>query len=140
MSLIHAPKRTKLYTHIFPDVTLVFEPNASGHVVCDVHDQSAVDRLLACAGAFVPYGPQVESELSPVLTTPVAILPLEDTEALMESPYLLRDEEGKEVLDLRPLSDMELFAFSEANGIKVSPKAKGDTIRDKIVEFLSSEE
>jgi hypothetical protein len=145
--MIQAPKRTKLYTHIFPDVTLVFEPNASGHVVCDVEDKSAIDRLLSAAGAFVPYGPQIESELSPVLAAQVAILPPEGTEALAilppatdESPYLLKDEAGEVVLDLRPLTDDELHAFAQANDIKVHPKAKGDTIRDKIVEFLSTAE
>jgi hypothetical protein len=147
MPFVQAHKRNKTYIHTFPDMKLVFEPNSKGDVVCDVQEPSAVERLLLTPTGFRLYGEQIGFGLSPVLTTPAAQTPavaelagkpVATEEA--ESPYVLRSEGSEDVLDLRPLSDAELFAFAEANGIKVSPKAKGDTIRDKIVEFLSTEE
>lgn len=54
-------------------------------------------------------------------------------------PHVLKDEAGATVLDLRPLNDAELFAFAAANNITVHPNCKGDTIRNKIVEFLRDE-
>ena len=135
MSFVQAYKRTKTYVHQFPDVKLVFEPNEKGDVVCDVADQGVVDRLLQTPTGFRLYGEQPEAPMASILTAQVSqVTPDAD-----KSPYVLRDEEADTVLDLRPLSDAELHAFADANGIKVHPKAKGDTIRDKIVEFLNSE-
>ena len=57
-----------------------------------------------------------------------------------QSPYVLTNEEGVVVLDLRPLSDLALRDFAKANDITVHPKAKSDKLRDKIVEFLKSED
>lgn len=133
MAIVQAYRRNKTYTHAFPDVTLVFVPNDKGDVVCDVQDQSAVDRLLLTPTGFRLYGDQPQEQaLSPVLTQ-VSTLTVD------ESPYVLKHEDG-EVFDLRPLSDEELRAFADANGIKVSSKAKGDTIRNVIVDFMNGEE
>ncbi len=142
MSFVQAYKRTKTYVHQFPDVKLVFEPNEKGDVVCDVAEQGVVDRLLQTPTGFRLYGEQVDAPMAPILVEQVPIDQRKVEQvppAEGESPYILRGEEADTVLDLRPLSDAELHAFAEANGIKVHSKAKGDTIRDKIVEFLNSE-
>lgn len=154
MALIQAHRRKIPYTHSFPDVTLLFTPNAKGDVVCDVKDASSVERLLQTPTGFRVYGEPAAEPLSALLTTKaakvaevdplapvipaagVAILPVEAA----ESPYVLKDEEAGTVLDLRTLSDEELKAFSGANGIKLHHAAKGDTIRNKIVAFLQTEE
>lgn len=139
MSIVQAYKRKKTYIHTFPDVTLVFEPNEKGDVVCDVADHGAVERLLQTPTGFRLYGEQADEAMSALLVEQVPgkveqVPPTGD-----ESPYVLRDEDADAVLDLRPMSDAELHAFADANGIKVHPNAKGDTIRNKIVEFLNSE-
>lgn len=147
MSLVQAYRRNKKYTHTFPDVTLVFEPNTKGDIVCDVAEQSAVDRLLQTPTGFRLYGEQPEAPISTLLANPVSLVtpvqPLntENTDAdTTPSPYVLTDEVGVVVLDLRPLSDVELHAFAKTNSITVHPKAKGDTLRGKIAEFLKSED
>ncbi len=147
MAIVQAYRRSKTYTHTFPDVTLVFNPNAKGDVVCDVQDQSAVDRLLLTPTGFRLYGEQPEQSEPPmaaILTNQVATLPVAEavevaTLPVDESPYLLKHESG-EVFDLRPLSDDELRAFAGANGIKIAAKAKGDAIRNVIVDFMNGEE
>lgn len=144
MSFVQAYKRTKTYVHQFPDVKLVFEPNEKGDVVCDVADQSAVDRLLQTPTGFRLYGEQPEPAMSAILTDKVATLPPDAPSEVAtlppaDHPHVMKDEAGAVVLDLRSLSDDELHAFAVANAIKVHPKAKGDTIRDKIVAFLTTE-
>lgn len=135
MALVQAFRRIKTYTYQFKDVKLVFEPNEKGDVVCDVADPGTVDRLLQTPTGFRLYGEQADEPMSPVLSLPVSQVTSEPE----KSPYLLADDESGAVLDLRPMSDAELHAFADANGIKVHPNAKGDTIRNKIVEFLNSE-
>ena len=132
MTMIQAHKRTKTYVHAFPDVTLKFAPNELGHVVCDVEDQSAVDRLLATPTGFRLYGDQIPAP-SPVLTAEVPAADLSG-----ESPYLLVS--GESTFDLRPLDDDALRAFAKSNGIKVHHAAKGDTIRDAIVAAVNTPE
>ncbi len=146
MPFVQAYKRSKTYIHTFSDVKLVFEPNDKGDVVCDVQDASAVERLLLTPTGFRLYGEQADEPISAVLTAQVEQVPVAEEKAVEQvpvnddpSPYVLRDEEAGTVLDLRPLGDAELHAFAEVNGIKVHPKAKGDTIRNRIVEFLSTE-
>jgi hypothetical protein len=144
MAIVQAYRRNKPYTHAFPDVTLVFTPNDKGDVVCDVQDQSAVDRLLLTPTGFRLYGEQPEQPMAAILTQQVATLPVAAsvevaTLPVDHSPYVLKHESG-EVFDLRPLTDEELRAFADANGIKVTAKAKGDTIRNVIVDFMNGEE
>lgn len=144
MPLVQAYRRNKTYTHAFPDVTLVFNPNEKGDVVCDVQDQSAVDRLLLTPTGFRLYGEQAPEPLSALLTEnaqEVAHVPEQTSEQVAHvpedaSPYVLKDEETGAELDLRPMDDAALHEFAKANDIKVHPNAKGDTIRDKIVQSL----
>lgn len=140
MTIVQAYKRTKPYMHAFPDITLMFEPNERGDVVCDVPEQSAVDRLLLVPTGFRLYGQAADEPVSALLAQVPISVPQAPTED--ESPYVLKDEQDGEivVLDLRPMSDVELHAFADANGIKVHSAAKGDKIRDKIVAFLKSED
>lgn len=134
MALVQAYRRTIPYTHTFPDVTLLFKPNKAGDVVCDVQEASAVERLLQTPTGFRLYGEQAPEEPSSLLTPAappgpaVSTVPVSD-----ESPYVLKDEAAGDSLDLRQLDDAALQAFALANGVKVHPKAKGDTIRNKIV-------
>jgi len=46
MALVQAYRRNKTYTHTFADAVLVFKPNETGDVVCDVQDPAHVARLL----------------------------------------------------------------------------------------------
>ena len=138
MPFIQAYKRTKTYIHQFADVKLVFEPNDKGDVVCDVSDQSAVDRLLQTPTGFRLYGEQVDAPVAPILLEQVPIKVEQVPLTHAESRHILTDEETGAVLDLRPMTDAELHAFAHANDIKVHPNSKGDTIRDKIVDFLNS--
>jgi hypothetical protein len=128
MALIQAYRRNKTYTHAFPDGALVFKPNEKGDVVCDVPDQSAVDRLLLIPTGFRLYGEQADEPASPLLTQKLEHVPEN------ASPYVLKDEASGIEFDLRPLDDAALHEFAKANDVKVHPKAKGNTIRDKIVQ------
>lgn len=138
MALVQAYRRNKTYTHAFDDVTLVFTPNPQGDVVCDVQDPDHVARLLLTPTGFRPYGEQSDEPVSPLLSKNVELVP--ETGEKVElvppeaSPYVLKDEDSGIEFDLRPLTDEELHAFAKANDVKVHPKAKGDTIRDKIVQ------
>ena len=137
MALVQAYRRTKPYTHAFPDVVLEFKPNEKGDFVCDVKDQSAVDRLLLTPTGFRLYGVQAELPASELLSAKADSAPktAEILEQVPEtaSPYVLKDEETGAEFDLRPLDDAALHEFAKANNVKVHPLAKGDTIRDKIV-------
>jgi hypothetical protein len=149
MALVQAYRRNKTYTHTFADAVLVFKPNEKGDVVCDVPDQSVVDRLLLVPTGFRLYGEQADEPASPLLTDftietdaqgNISGFGLLESLAKVElvpdeaSPYVLKDEASGIEFDLRPLSDEELHEFAKANDVKVHPKAKGDTIRDKIVQ------
>lgn len=156
MSIVQAYKRTKQYTHTFPDVTLVFEPNTVGDVVCDVQDESAVDRLLQTPTGFRLYEQaehvaQFEPPKMPeqMLTAPpvaprkpekhgkktskVVTLP----PAAVESPFVLKN--GDTEFDLRPLDDAALREFAQANEIALEDEDAGDAIRVKIVDALKAE-
>jgi hypothetical protein len=149
MALVQAYRRNKTYTHTFADAVLVFKPNEKGDVVCDVPDQSAVDRLLLIPTGFRLYGEQADEPASSLLTQKLEHVPESEQgepktepkdDAALEhvpenaSPYVLKDEASGIEFDLRPLSDEELHEFAKANDVKVHPKAKGDTIRNKIVQ------
>jgi hypothetical protein len=129
MALVQAYRRNKTYTHTFADAVLVFKPNEKGDVVCDVSDQSAVDRLLLIPTGFRLYGEQADEPASSLLTQK-----LEEHVPENASPYVLKDEASGIEFDLRPLDDAALHEFAKANDVKVHPKAKGNTIRDKIVQ------
>lgn len=45
---------------------------------------------------------------------------------------------GEQTMDLNPMSDEALHHFAKANGVRVHPNAKGDTIREKIVEHFTA--
>jgi hypothetical protein len=128
MALVQAYRRNKTYIYAFADKVLEFQPNAQGDVVCDVQDPAHVARLLQVPTGFRLYGEQADEPVSPLLTDKVELVPAES------SPNVLKDEASGIEFDLRPLTDDELHAFAKANDVKVHPKAKGDTIRDKIVQ------
>ena len=146
MALVQAYRRNKTYTHTFADAVLVFKPNEKGDVVCDVSDQSAVDRLLLIPTGFRLYGEQADEPASSLLTQKLEHVPEDEPQtepkddAALEhvpenaSPYVLKDEASGIEFDLRPLDDAALHEFAKANDVKVHPKAKGNTIRDKIVQ------
>lgn len=129
MTMIQAHKRTKPYTHTFPDVTLKFEPNDLGHIVCDVADRSAAERLLETPTGFRLYG--------------AAQLPVDTV--VDKVPAAANDAErfvlvsGENRLDLNPLDDEALAAVAEANGLKLG-KLKGDKAREAIVAHLAKSE
>lgn len=155
MALIQAITRKKKYeiNIIAHSAALVFLPNEKGDVVCDVASAEARDWLLAIPAAFRPYGEQADEPISPLLTAKVEDLPEAgaDGSASTEpqeagkvedlppdgSRYVLKN--GDTEFDLRPLTDAELHDFAKANSIKVHHKAKGDAIRDKIVQALTAE-
>lgn len=148
MALIQAITRKQKYeiNIIAHSAALVFMPNDKGDVVCDVADADARDWLLAIPAAFRPYGEQADEPISALLTAKVEELPptpdAPGVDAVEELPvagsaYVLKN--GDTEFDLRPLSDDELREFAQANGITVHHKAKGDTIRNAIVQALTSE-
>jgi hypothetical protein len=142
MALVQAYRRNKTYIYAFADKVLEFQPNAQGDVVCDVQDPAHVARLLQVPTGFRLYGEQADEPVSPLLTDKVELVPVDEVKSEPEvelvpveaSPYVLKDEDSGIEFDLRPLTDDELHAFAKANDVKVHPKAKGDTIRDKIVQ------
>ena len=92
------------------------------------------------------YGEQADEPISALLTAakveelpPVPDLPVAQVEELPVAGHKYVLKNGDSEFDLRPLTDAELHAFAAANEIKVHAKAKGDTIRDKIVEALTAE-
>lgn len=151
MPFVHAYKRTKTYTHTFPDVTLTFEPNAQGDVVCDVQDEFAVDRLMQVPTGFRLY--ESESKPEPLAEVIAQVVPhsapakrtgkagkhaaqvvtLPPAEPV--SPFVLKN--GDEEFDLRPLDDAALVEFAQANGIALEDGITGDAIRTAIVDALS---
>lgn len=151
MPFVHAYKRTKTYTHTFPDVTLTFEPNSQGDVVCDVQDEFAVDRLMQVPTGFRLYGNESKAEpLAEVVTLPPAppakrtgkagkhaaqVVTLPPAEPV--SPFVLKN--GDDEFDLRPLDDAALVEFAQANGIALEDGATGDAIRTAIVDALKAE-
>lgn len=145
MAMIQAITRKKKYeiNIVALGVALAFLPNDKGDVVCDVAGSDAQDWLLSIPAAFRLYGEPDVEPISTLLTAPqVAELPPVPDSQVAELPvdghrYMLKN--GETEFDLRPLTDDELHAFAQANGIKVSSKAKGDAIRDKIVQALTAE-
>ena len=126
MTTIQAYKRTKPYTHAFPGVEpLKFLPNEKLDMVCSVEDAGIVARLLQTPSGFRVY----EGEEA----APKKALKLVDDDAR----YVLKS--GESTVDLRPLSDEQLREFCTVNNIAVHHAAKGNTIRDKIVEALKVE-
>lgn len=118
MTILQAYRRTKTHVVTLLGLTLRFEPNDKGDVVCDVEDGAAVERLLDIPTGFRLYGEAPESPVSPL-------------------PYVLVGAAGS--FDLRPLSDADLHAFAQVNGVTVHHNAKGNTIRDRIVGHFKRE-
>lgn len=148
MANIQAITRKKKYeiNIVALGAMLVFLPNEKGDVVCDVADTAAQDWLLAIPSAFRLYGEQADEPISALLIAakveelpPVPDLPVAQVEELPVAGHKYVLKNGDSEFDLRPLTDAELHAFAAANEIKVHAKAKGDTIRDKIVEALTAE-
>ena len=162
MTTIQAFNRAKLYTHIFPDVTLVFKPNIHGDVVCDVESESAVQRLLMTPSGFRVYQPVAEAaQVEPVAPPPMRAFTLNALEGLVPAgelvvatpegdkgvtsdtqepvepvhDFVLCGPDGS-TFDLKPLDDAALREFAAANGINIHHAAKGDTIRMRIVAAL----
>ncbi len=132
MPLVHQFKRREATPIHFPGIEYLFAPNEQGDVVCEVPEGSHLKRLLSITEAFRLYGvadPAPGAGLEGRATS--AQLP--DFE-----PYLLVN--GDQKLDLRALDDEQLHAFAKEQGVKVHPKAKGDTIRNRIVEALANPE
>lgn len=137
MTIIHAFKRNKRYVHEFPDVKLVFEPNAAGDVVCEVLKATAVDRLLATPTGFKLYDPTPEAieAMKQAAIKQAEQRAVQSLSASNSERYVLIS--GTQTLDLRPLNDAQLRAFAKANGILLPGAAKGDGIRELIVEGLA---
>lgn len=132
MTMFHDYKRTVAITHNIHGADWEFALNEVGHAVCDITDEAVAERLLQIPEGFRPYDPSELPAMSPVL----ALVPGNtDPEA---SPYVLVS--GDASFDLRPLSDDDLRGFAAENGIAIPNKAKGDTIRDKIVAALKAPE
>lgn len=123
---IHAFRRIKKYVHTFPDVVLIFEPNAFGDVVCEVELESAVDRLLSIPTGFKVY--EAREEASAIKSDP----------STDENPYLIVI--GDVSIDLMSMSKSELREMCEANGIKVSNASGEQTMRDKIISAINTPE
>lgn len=131
MTTIHAFKRSKTYVHTFPDVTLKFEPNSLGDVVCDVEDESAVNRLLSIPTGFKLYVEVAREEA----------FSLDGEEGDLgegENPYLIVS--GDVSIDLMAMNKAELREMCEANGIKVGGAASEQTLRDRIVAAINTPE
>ena len=168
MKTIQAYRRKKVTTIEWGGMKLLFQPNSLGDIVCDVVDESFLEilakipeayRVYATAANELPVAQEPESsvwtdivaglEVAPlpieVATLPVAepiepvVEPIIEPTTDASSPYILSFE-GNPPYDLRILDDDQLRAFCVANDIKVSPLAKGDTIRNKIVEALKAPE
>lgn len=137
---------TKPYTHRIPAGTFAFKPNALGHLTCKIEDQSVIDTMLGYPGPSFAIYEQAEPVASPVIASVPVEPPVEppkveaastqEPPAEPESPYVLRS--GDTAIDLRELSDKQLFAFCKANNIEVNNQAKGNTIRDRIVQALAA--
>lgn len=140
MSIVRVLRNgSKPYTHRAHGEELLFLPNEAGHLVCRVNSPAIVDILLGYeGGGFVLYSTD-DDEVSPVATSVPASeaavsteVSTVDTEA---EKYVIG--EGDNSLDLKGLDDKQLHAFCKANSIEVNARAKGDTIRDRIVESLT---
>ena len=85
MTMIHAHRRTKDHPVSFNGgVNLLFKPNALGHVVCDVQDESIVRILLDIPTGFRLYEQAQEEKLSPLLTAPpLTIVPIVPAAAIV---------------------------------------------------------
>jgi hypothetical protein len=129
-------------THSVLGVDYEFKPNAQDHSVCEVSDPAAIAVFESFHPSFRVYEQQPDESISPVLFPSGAeITPVTEptVEQVTDAPisYILKN--GDIEFDLRPLSDDALRAFALANDIKVHHKAKGDTIRDAIVQALTTE-
>lgn len=123
---------SKPYTHSAHGEKLHFEPNERGHLLCDVQSQAIVDILLGYeGGGFVLYE-DADHGVSSVVST-VSTEPVVDPDPTER--YVIG--EGEQRLDLRLLGDKQLHEFCKLNAIEINANAKGDTIRDRILESLT---
>ena len=127
MTVIHAFPRTAGAEVDLHGKSYKFKPNSLGHVVCEVPEEAAVSRLLAITDHFREYEPPERPAAPP--PAPGA--------GSGDPKYVLKS--GDTELDLRAMDDKALHEFAKANQITVHHAAKGDTIRDKIVDALKSE-
>ena len=131
---------SKPYTHRIVGEEFVFKPNELGHLICRVDSQPIVDIMLGYEGrSFTLYSGVDADEISPVATS-VSTGEREGGELATEveepsTSYVIG--EGEDRLDLAALTDKQLHEFCKANGIEVNARAKGDTIRDRIIASLN---
>ena len=127
MPIVHAYRRTKVHTVEAAGLKLKFEPNAEGHVVCEVPEGPALERLLELAEGYVLHG-----EL------PRKAEPDEDYDEPL-SKYVLTRGDNDETVDLRALDRAGLLAFIAEQELDYKPRANAadDTVRDKIVQLLT---
>lgn len=143
MTIIQAYRRKYPITQIAAGVPVEFKLNALGHAVAAVTEPEVIDWLLNEPTAFRVYAEDANEGASAVLTaTPSGSSSTPDGDeppppADDEHPFVLRD--GDNVLDLRPLTDVQLREFAKANGIAIHHNAKGDTIRKHIVQAILGE-
>ena len=156
MALIQAHRRAKRYVHQFPHITLVFEPNELGDVVCDVQDEHDVEVLLRTPTGFRLYDQPTLDADGRIASLPPLLPPLAGSDpdpganstpeggkvasdnsdpTPPTSPYLVKH--GEHTLDLGLLEAPQLRQFAKDCGIKLPPTAKDDTLRRKIVEALT---
>lgn len=71
--LLHAFRRTeKTPIHLF-GVDFSFEPNSAGHVVCEVTDERAAERLLSISEAYVQYTGEAPAPKPAITLKPAAV-------------------------------------------------------------------
>jgi hypothetical protein len=132
---------SKPYTHRIVGEEFTFAPNELGHLICRVDSQPIVDIMLGYEGrSFMLYaGEDADDALPMVVTTASTGAPeggeLEPEVEAPSTAYIIG--EGENQLDLRTLTDKQLHEFCKANAIEVNARAKGDTIRDRIVASLT---
>lgn len=131
---------SKPYTHKVCGEELTFRPNELGHLVCRVDTQPIVDILLGYEGrSFALYAGEDADDVLPEMVTAASTgAPEGGVDAEVEAPstaYVIGEGENK--LDLRTLTDKQLHEFCKVNNIEVNARAKGDTIRDRIVASLT---
>lgn len=129
MATVHAHRRTAPIEVELFGFTGKFTVNEAGHVVCEVPEGPALDRLLEITEAYTVYGGKP--------FTPQADPDDDDDTPL--SKYALTRNESDETIDLRTLDRAGLLAFITEQELNYTPRANtpDDTVRDKIVALLT---
>lgn len=147
MPLVQAlrSRGSKPYTATLHGEELKFLPDSQGRLVCNVQSQSLADILIGYPGPAFVLCHDAEPEITDDTLLgkvpaggPGTGVSSDDTgDAEKASKYLIGDGENR--VDLALLDDKQLHEFCKVNGIEINARARGDTIRDRIIEHLSAE-